>query len=115
VPVGIAVRLATAAAAAEVKILDPPPVMLRVTEPPVPALKYCTIMSRIFPDGAGIETVMTPVLPAVPVMRNILVAAVIDAVAVVTFDTVRSPVGARPKTEFSGSLRTLEEPEAVRS
>jgi hypothetical protein len=116
VPDPIPVILDTAVADPEVKILDPPPVMLRVRVPvpPVPAVKYWTIMSRIAPDGTGIETVVIPVLPVVPVTRSILVAAVIDAVAVATLVTVRS-AALRPLIWFSETLRTFYEPSAVRS
>ena len=101
VPAAIAAVVA-AVGAGDVRMFAVADVAVAGPEPP-----FMTMMSRITPEGSGRLTVL--VVPEV-IRVSLEVTVIVPAAEVTT-----SPVGARPKTAFSGSLRTFDEPVAVRS
>ena len=101
----VAVRIlavVAAVVAADVLMFAVADVAVAGPEPP-----FMIMMSRSAPEGSGRLTVL--VEPEV-IKVSLEVTVIVPAAAVTT-----SPVGARPKTVFNDSLRTFDEPSAVRS
>jgi hypothetical protein len=101
----VAVRIAAVVAAVgagDVRMFAVADVAVAVPEPP-----FITMMSRITPEGSGRLTVL--VVPEV-IRVSLEVTVIVPAAEVTT-----SPVELRPLIWFKATLRTFDEPVAVRS